>query len=102
MAFGIILLIGSCEKNSSASETPVKPSFDIIQEKILNTSCAISGCHASMSDATYAQHGLILTPGKSFASLVGITPKNSAAVTAGMKLVTSKDLEKSFLYQKIY
>ena len=102
MAFGIILLIGSCEKNSSASETPVKPSFDIIQEKILNTSCAISGCHASMSDATYAQHGLILTPGKSFASLVGITPKNSAAATAGMKLVTSKDLEKSFLYQKIY
>ena len=33
--------------------------------------------------------------------MVNISPKNSAAASAGMKLVTPKDLEKSFLFQKI-
>lgn len=93
-------IIGSCEKTASTDVT-VTPSFDIIQEKILNTSCAISGCHASASDASFAQHGLVLTPGKSYANLVGVTPKNSAAASMGMKLVKPKDLDNSFLAHKI-
>ena len=96
----IITIIGSCEKSES-TDTVVKPSFEIIQEKILNTSCAISGCHASSSDPSFAQHGLVLTPGKSYANLVGVTPKNSAAASMGMKLVKAKDLENSFLAHKI-
>lgn len=93
--------MNACEKTTS-NDVPVKPSFEIIQEKILNTSCAIAGCHASTSDATYAQHGLVLTPGKSYANLVGITPKNTAAANAGMKLIIPKDVEKSFLFRKLH
>lgn len=93
-------IIVSCEKTES-TETTVKPSFEIIQETILNTSCAITGCHASSSDASFAQHGLILTSGKSYANLVGITPKNAAATSMGMKLVKPGDLNNSFLSHKI-
>jgi len=100
----MITAIASCEKNTATSTTTdivVKPSFEIIQEKILNTSCAFSGCHASNSDPSFAQHGLILAPGKSFANLVGVTPKNSAAAALGMKLVKPSDLDNSFLIHKI-
>ena len=96
----IIILIQACEKKSTP-ETAVKPSFDIIQEKILNVSCALSGCHASTSDASFAQHGLVLTPGKSYANLVGVLSKNSAAVKLRLKLVDPKDPDNSFLMHKI-
>lgn len=96
----LVAIIVSCEKTES-TETTVKPSFEIIQETILNTSCAITGCHASSSDASFAQHGLILTSGKSYANLVGITPKNAAATSMGMKLVKPGDLNNSFLSHKI-
>ena len=75
---GLFILLASCEKKQ-AVETTVKPSFEIIQEKILNVSCALSGCHASTADASYAQHGLVLIPGKSYANLVGVMAKNAAA-----------------------
>lgn len=100
----VVLILGaitSCEKNTSTTEVTAKPSFDIIQESILNTSCAISGCHASSSDASFAQHGLVLTPGKSYANLVGVTPKNMAAAALGMKLVKPTDVDNSFLFHKI-
>ena len=100
----IVFAIISCEKNADSSttvEVKIKPSFEIIQESILNTSCAISGCHASTTDPGFAQHGLLLTPGKSYANLVGVTPKNSAAAAMGMKLVKPSDLDNSFLIHKI-
>ncbi|MFZ9661942.1 MAG: hypothetical protein ACO29O_08695 [Chitinophagaceae bacterium] len=96
----VTVLAGSCEKSNS-SETIQTPSFDIIQEKILNVSCALSGCHASVSDASFSQHGLVLSPGKSFANLVGILSKNAAAATMGMKRVNPKDPDNSFLMHKI-
>ena len=61
----------NCTKNQPA-DSAVKPSFEIIQEKILNVSCALSGCHGSTADASYALHGLVLVPGKSYANLVGV------------------------------
>jgi hypothetical protein len=96
----LAIIIGSCEKKETTEATG-KPSYEIIQEQILNTSCAIGGCHASTSDASFAQHGLVLTPGKSYANLVGVTPKNSAAASMGMKLVKPNDLNNSFLAHKI-
>ena len=96
----LAIIIGSCEKTETTEATG-KPSFEIIQEQILNTSCAIGGCHASTSDASFAQHGLVLTPGKSYANLVGVTPKNNAAASMGMKLVKPNDLNNSFLAHKI-
>ncbi len=100
-SFFAVTVIVSCEKSASTTNPTVKPSFEIIQEAILNTSCAISGCHASSADPSFAQHGLVLTPGKSYANLVGATPKNSAAPALGMKLVRPRDLDNSFLLHKI-
>lgn len=96
----VIFLIQACEK-SSAPKSTSKPSFDIIQEKILNVSCALSGCHASTSDPSFAQHGLVLTPGKSYSNLVGVLAKNSAAANLRLKLVNPKDPDNSFLVHKI-
>ena len=96
----IIIFIQACEKKSTP-EIAVKPSFDIIQEKILNVSCALSGCHASTSDASFEKHGLILTQGKSYANLVGVLAKNSAAASLRLKLVNPKDPDNSFLVHKI-
>jgi hypothetical protein len=95
-----VLMISACEKKIS-SDPQGKPSFDIIQEKILNVSCAISGCHASSSDPSFAQHGLVLAAGKSYANLVGVISKNAAAAALGMKRVNPKDPDNSFLMHKI-
>jgi len=97
---GLFILLASCEKKQ-AVETTVKPSFEIIQEKILNVSCALSGCHASTADASYAQHGLVLIPGKSYANLVGVMAKNAAAANLGLKRVDPKNPNNSFLMHKI-
>ena len=98
---GFSVFLGSCEKNAGTNEPTARPSFDIIQEKILNTSCAISGCHSSTADPGVSQHGLLLTSGKSYAALVGAAAKNGAAAALGLKLVSPRDPENSFLIHKI-
>lgn len=95
-----MLMISACEKKI-ASDPLSKPSFDIIQEKILNVSCALSGCHASTADPSFAQHGLVLAAGKSYAGLVGVMSKNAAAAALGIKRVSAKDPNNSFLIHKI-
>lgn len=95
-----VLIISGCEKKISTDPLG-KPSFDIIQEKILNVSCALSGCHASTADPSFAQHGLVLAAGKSYAGLVGVMSKNAAAAALGIKRVSAKDPNNSFLIHKI-
>jgi len=95
-----ILIITSCEKNS-ADETKAKATFDVIQDQILTTSCAVSGCHSSTSDASYNQHGLVLTKGLSYTALVGKIAKNAAAASQKLQLVKPYDADNSFLYHKI-
>jgi len=99
--FAGIVFMTACEKNAAPAEPTATPSFDIIQEKILTTSCAVSGCHASTTDPGFAQHGLILSPGKSFAALVGVNARNAAAAALGLKLVNPRDPDNSFLIHKI-
>jgi hypothetical protein len=43
----------------------------------------------------------VLTPGKSYANLVGVLAKNAAAKNLGLKLVNPKDPDNSFLMHKI-
>jgi len=76
-------------------------SFGLIQTKILTPSCAIKGCHASSSDPLFAQHGLLLTTGKSFSALINAKPKNSAAAGDGLMLVKPGSSEMSLLYHKL-
>ena len=43
----------SCQKNPGTNDTSKKDTWTILQENIFTPSCAISGCHASATDATY-------------------------------------------------
>ncbi|MFM7671972.1 MAG: hypothetical protein ACKO6Q_05190 [Bacteroidota bacterium] len=93
----MVLLVYSCKKSPDSG----RPDFDIIQEQILTPTCATSGCHASTSDASFAQHGLVLAAGQSFDQLVNQQPMNAAAIASNYKLVKPGDADASFLYHKI-
>ena len=98
----ILLNLVSCQKGSTDATTPTAlASFDLIQQKILTPSCATSGCHASEKDATFAQHGLVLADGVAYQNLVGVDPKNSAALADGLKRVKAFASLESLLYHKL-
>ncbi|HUS01553.1 MAG TPA: hypothetical protein VMY77_07495 [Chitinophagaceae bacterium] len=93
------VIIGSCKKN--VGQVAVKDTWTVIQENILNLSCATNGCHASTGDVNYAQHNLVLTTDVAYDNLVNKVPKNTAANAAGLLRVKAGDYVNSLLYQKI-
>ncbi len=97
----ISLLIQSSTKNSATAAISSKDTWTIIQEKILTTTCATGGCHASNSDATFSQHNLILAPAVAYENLINAVPKNAAAIAAGLVRVKAGDYTSSLLYHKI-
>ena len=105
-AFILFILFSTytaCKKTDSNinNNNAAKPTFTEIQEKILTPSCAISGCHASTSDASYAQHGLVLTADVAYNNLINKLSKNADAASLGFNLVKPFDADNSFLYHKI-
>ena len=101
---GLFFSFAGCKKNADQTadgSATAKATWTIIQDKILTPTCATSGCHASASDANYAQHNLILTSGVAYENLVNVSPKNAAAKAAGMVRVKPGDHANSFLHQKI-
>lgn len=97
--FGIIFM-GSCEKNGTTDNTK-KATFDVIQDQVFTTSCAVSGCHASSADASFGQHGLVLAKGLAYSNLFGKIAKNAAAASQKIQLVKPFDADNSFLFHKI-
>lgn len=105
----MVLLIASfsmesCTKKSEEAIDggPIaKDTWAIIQDDILTLSCATSGCHGSTSDATYAQHNLLLNSSKAYENLVNVVSKNEAAKTAGLLRVKPGHYMMSLLFQKI-
>jgi hypothetical protein len=95
------LIINACKKEGAESSVSETATFDLIQDSILTTQCAISGCHASTSDGTYAQHGLVLSKGQAYDNLVAKASKNAAAAAQSIIRVKPFDAENSFLYHKI-
>ncbi len=95
----VVTLVYSCKE----SEIPLESanSFDLIQDQLLTTTCAVSGCHSSESDPAFLQHGLILTKGKSYDNLFSKMPKNETAKEEKLKLITPFDSQNSLLYQKL-
>lgn len=94
----------SCTKNTEEAidgGTFAKDTWTIIQDNILTLSCATSGCHGSTSDATYAQHNLLLNSTNAYENLVNVVSKNEAAKTAGLLRVKPGDSMMSLLFQKI-
>lgn len=102
-AFGLVIFAAACTKEADVLEGNEKPkaTLEVIQNEIFTPSCALSGCHASSADPSYAQHGLVLSAGSAYANLVGSKPKNTAAAAAGMLRVKAGDLDNSFLWHKI-
>ena len=88
----------SCDEDKSER---AESSFGYIQEKILNRSCALSGCHASSQDWAFAEHNLILSEGKSYANLVNVDPSNANARAAGLKRVAPSAPDESLLFLKL-
>ncbi|NJO25443.1 MAG: hypothetical protein HC867_06275 [Bacteroidia bacterium] len=101
IALSTSVLIPSCKKNPGTADATKQDTWKIIQDKILTPSCAKSGCHSSVADATYIQHNLILSTTDAYNNLINTTPKNAAAVTDGLVRVKPGDYSKSFLYHKI-
>lgn len=97
------LMLQSCQQPADAVTYGPAPtaSFALMQQKILTTSCATQGCHASEKDAAFNQHGLVLAEGVAYQNLVGATPKNSGAVADGLKRVIAYNSTLSLLYHKL-
>ncbi|MFM6938242.1 MAG: hypothetical protein ACKOXH_11245 [Aquirufa sp.] len=76
-------------------------SFDLLQDKLLTPSCASSGCHLSSKDASFAQHGLILTKGSAYANLVGVTSVNPVALKNSVIRVRKFASGESLLFHKL-
>ncbi len=82
-------------------QTTAISSFDLLQDKLLTPSCATSGCHLSNKDAGFAQHGLVLAKGSSYANLVGVASVNSVAVKNSILRVRKFASVGSLLYHKL-
>ncbi|MFM2267116.1 MAG: hypothetical protein RL757_557 [Bacteroidota bacterium] len=98
----VVALVAACKKTEVAAPayTPPDSSYGLIYDKIFKPSCALSGCHADESHATHS-HAVTLAGSGAYDGLINGTPKNSQAVTAGLKMVIPNDTTKSFLYQKL-
>jgi hypothetical protein len=103
----LTLSLFACSK--SAVDVPLNPisqaatinSFDLLQDKLLSPSCATSGCHLSIQDVSYTQHGLVLTKGLAYGNLIGTTPKNSVAVANKLQRVKKFSSAESLLFHKL-
>jgi len=103
IVLGAFLIITACTKQSIDTPNPVAEiaSFSLIQDKILTPTCATSGCHASISDGSFKQHGLVLEKSVAYANLVGISPVNALSKSDGhLRVKAFKSLE-SLLYHKL-
>lgn len=102
LALTLSIALAACQKESGGSNNTVPTaSFDVIQDQIFTTTCAVSGCHASTSDGTYAQHGLVLAKGQAYDNLFGKKARNAAAAGMNLLLVKPNDADNSFLFHKI-
>src|SRR5215203_361532 len=71
--------------------------FDIIQHRVFNQSCALQSCHVSSIQAG----GLVLEEGQAYDNLFNVAPATPMAAATGKKRVAPGDLDKSFLWQKL-
>ena len=103
----VSILAFACSKEatdpgvSPAPQAKEIASFDLLQDKLLTPTCATSGCHLSEKDANFAQHGLILVKGKSYANLVGVPAVNAVALAKSNPRVKRFSSNESLFYHKL-
>lgn len=82
-------------------EDKKQSSFEQLQNQLLNTSCAISGCHQSTSEPGFLQHGLVLEQSVAYQNLIDQKQKNANALADGLLLIKPFKTKESLLYHKL-
>lgn len=95
---GTLTLVNSCQQQAVEQQLDT---FQILQNQILEKSCATSGCHASPTDGSFKQHGLVLEKSVAFANLVNALPMNSNAKKDGLLRVKPFKADQSLLFHKL-
>lgn len=98
---GLAMLALGCKEKMEEPVVSEMTSFDHIQDRIFTPTCATAGCHASEQDNSFNQHGLVLTKGKSYASLINILSRQPEAKSEGIKRVKPFNANESLLYHKL-
>lgn len=99
LALSFTMVIYSCRDPELQEDNST---FGLIQSTVLNTSCAISGCHLSKSDPAFLQHGLVLEKSVAYDNLINLIPKNQNARNDGMLLVKPFASDVSLLFHKLH
>lgn len=94
----VMMVFYACNEQGEQADNST---FGLIQTNILNTSCAIGGCHLSKSDLSFLQHSLVLENSVAYANLVNVTPKNQSAKAEGIFLVKPFSSDESLIFHKI-
>lgn len=89
-------------QSCQTEEVKVVSSFNLIQTRIFDTNCALSGCHQSNIDPAFAQHNLLLTSAAAYSNLIDIAPKNANAVMDGLMRVKPFKSDESLLFHKLH
>lgn len=96
--FGAIIVFAGCTDSATDSDAHDHGStFELIQTRLFNTSCAVSGCHAGATPTG----GMSLEDGVAYGNLINISPSNTAARTDGFLRVRPGMSDSSFLYRKL-
>ena len=99
LLFFCLLILISCQE---PVDEKMDTSWSILYKKVLEPNC--SNCHMNGS-AIQKQSGLDLSYSAAYNALVGVTPKNSAAINDGLLRVSTeggmKGLTQSYLWEKI-
>lgn len=101
LSFFIFCLSYSCKEKVEKVDIAPANTWDIVQEKILNTNCV--SCHVAGSSQAI-QSDLILTADVAYENLIDKDPHNKAAALDGYKLLGTKGLESlynSFFWEKV-
>ncbi len=102
LAFALVVILGlaaSCGdmKLPLAPDggPPPDPSatFTRVQNEVFNGNCVIAGCHAALG----AQKGMNLSPGASYANIVGVP----SAEMPGLSRIQPSDPDRSYLVKKL-
>jgi hypothetical protein len=89
----LLATAGCADDATTAPGDTLQPTLSSIQTKIFTPKCAVSGCHV----AGTAAHGLDLSAGQSFATLVGV----ASGEIPTMKRVNATKADSSYLMIKL-
>ena len=106
LIFSFLEFYGCTSKPETTSVSPVNTqnttsSFTLIQDQILNPTCATVGCHSTISDASCNQHRLLLSKGESYKNLIDVSCENAQGKIDNFKRVKPFNSSESLFFRKL-